>query len=124
MVTFSPAITPTRYERATSDKVGGIQIVEYDDWQLDIDCAAQRDKILKLGDEMCYTITEMGEAYFSQDSALVDRTMYDTVRMLVIREMLYRELLEMDIEGCVDGFEPTDKRTVTGVRGMDTDESE
>jgi hypothetical protein len=40
--------------------------------------------------------------------------------MVVIREMVYRELLRLHLDGCVDGFEPTDRRMVTGITGTES----
>jgi len=123
MVEFSPPIVPTRYERAREDSVGSIEIIEYGDWQLDLDKASDVDRMLKLDDDVCYTITSMGEVYLTEDTAHVDRTMYDTVRMVVIREMIYRELIKLDVDGCVDGLEPTDRRMVTGITGTKADDN-
>jgi len=115
MVNLSPEIVPTRYDRSNGRDASSITAVEYDGWSLDMEACRKAPDVRVVDDDMVRYATPMGDFYFLDGHAHADRTLYDTVRLPVLREMVLNQLSEMADSGCVENFTPTDSRQVTDI---------
>lgn len=118
MVTLSPHITPTKYVRSSDSKYGRIEIVEYGDWSLNTNVPRARRDCDFVSDGMARSSTEMGDVYICDGHSHVDQTLYDTVRLVVLRELILREISLLVDDGVVENLEETDRRTVTAIKGQ------
>lgn len=115
MVTLSPQITPTKYDRDSGESYGRIEVVEYGEWSLNTNVPRARRECDFVNNDMVRTSTEMGDFYICDGHAHVDQSVYDTVRLVVIREVLLREISRMVDNDVVTNLEETDRRTVTAI---------
>jgi len=117
MVTFSPEITPSVYDRSDGEEYGKITIEEYGEWELDVEEARSRRGIELLRGDVVRLSGFMGDFYVGDGHIHADKTLYETTRMAVLREVAYSELVSLKDVGVVKGLEVVNERSVQGIRG-------